>query len=79
MAVREELAKVKAAAAKEPSASTTEIFKVRLETVIGEVNKMVDCMMEAKAAGRTEEAADLRAKMKKLGGFILSCAEEEAE
>ena len=76
MAAREELAKVKA---EKPAAPTTEVFKVRLETVIGEVNKMVDCVLEARAAGRTEEAADLRAKMKKLGGFILSCAEEGNE
>jgi len=76
---KDELAKVKAEAAKEPSASTTEVFKVRLETVIGEVNKMMDCMLEAKLAGRTEEAAELRAKLKKLGTFIMSCAEEENE
>ena len=73
VAAREELAKVKA---EKTAAPTTEVFKVRLETVIGEVNKMVDCMMDARNEGRTEEAEELRAKMKKLGGFILSCAEE---
>ena len=76
VAAREELARVKA---EKPVASTTEVFKVRLETVIGEVNKMVDCMLDARNEGRTEEAAELREKMKKLGGFILSCAEEGNE
>ena len=76
VAAREELARVKA---EKPSASTTEVFKVRLETVIGEVNKMVDCILDARNEGRIEEAAELCAKMKKLGGFILSCAEEGNE
>lgn len=77
VAAREELARVKAG--QKPAASTTEVFKVRLETVIGEVNKMVDCMLDARNEGRTEEAAELCEKMKKLGGFILSCAEEGNE
>lgn len=76
---KEELAKVKAEAAKEPSASTTEVFKARLETVIGEVNKMVDCITQAREEGREDEAKDLKEKLKKLSQMILSFVEEGNE
>lgn len=69
---KDELAKVKAEAAKEPSASTTEVFKARLETVLVEVNKMMDCIQLAEEAGRTDEADDLRMKLKKLSEMIMS-------
>lgn len=67
---KEELAKVKAAQV--PSESTTEVFKVRFETVLGEVNKMMDCIQQAVEAGRTNEADDLRMKLKKLSEMIVS-------
>lgn len=76
---KDELAKVKAEAAKGPSASTTEVFKVRLETVIGEVNKMVDCITQARKEGREDEAKDLESKLKRLSQMILSFVEEENE
>ena len=76
---KDELAKVKAEAAKEPSASTTEVFKVRLETVLGEVNKMVDCIAQAREEGREDEAKDLEGKLKRLSQMILSFVEEENE
>lgn len=69
---KDELAKVKAEAAQKPSASTTEVFKARLETVLGEVNKMMDCIQQAEEAGRTDEADDLRMKLKKLSEMIVS-------
>ena len=71
---KEELAKVKAAQV--PSESTTEVFKVRFETVLGEVNKMMDCIQQAVEAGRTNEADDLRMKLKKLSEMILVKVEE---
>ena len=75
-----ELAKAKAEAAKEPSASTTEIFKVRLETVLVEVNKMMDCIQQAEDAGRTDEAAGLRGKLKQLCNMVLqNLGEGESE
>lgn len=67
---KEELMKVKAAQV--PSESTTEVFKVRFETVLGEVNKMMDCIQQAEEAGRTDEADDLRMKLKKLSEMIVS-------
>ena len=74
---KEELAKVKAEAAKEPAASTTEIFKVRLETVLVEVNKMMDCIQQAEDSGRTDEAAGLREKLKHLCRRVLENLGEE--
>lgn len=79
VAARDELAKVKAAAAQKPSASTTEVFKVRLETVLGEVNKMVDCITQAREEGREDEAKDLEGKLKRLSQMILSFVEEGEE
>ena len=67
---KEELAKAKAA--QMPSTSTTEVFKVRFETVLGEVNKMMDCIQQAEEAGRADEANDLRMKLKKLSEMIMS-------
>lgn len=67
-----ELAKVKAEAAQKPFAPTTEVFKVRLETVLGEVNKMVDCITQARGEGREGEARNLEDKLRMLSEKILS-------
>lgn len=79
VAAKDELAKVKATAAQKPSASTTEIFKIHMETVISGTNKMVDCITEAEKEGRMDEVKMLRTKMKQVGLFFMSHAEEEDE
>lgn len=70
---KEELAKAKAAQA--PSESTTEVFKVRFETVLGEVNKMVECITQAREEGRESEAQNLEGKLKLLSQRIMSFVE----
>ncbi|MBQ7758658.1 hypothetical protein, partial [Anaerotignum sp.] len=70
---KEELAKAKAAQV--PSASTTEVFKVRFETVLGEVNKMVECITQAREEGRESEAQNLEGKLKLLSQRIMSFVE----
>ena len=72
---KDELAKVKAEAAQKPSASTTEVFKVRLETVLGEVNKMVDCIAQAREEGREDEAQNLEGKLTLVSQRIMSFVE----
>ena len=70
---KEELAKAKAAQV--PYEYTTEVFKVRFETVLGEVNKMVECITQAREEGRESEAQNLEGKLKLLSQRIMSFVE----
>lgn len=71
---KEELAKVKAEAdkkAKVPGSSIVAVFKVHFEAVQTEMDKMEECISQAKEAGQTEEATKLRMALKTLCGKVL--------
>ena len=76
---KEELAKVKAEAdkkAKVSGSSVVAVFKVHFEAVQTEMDKMKECIGQAKEAGQTEEVAKLRMALKALCSKVLDELEE---